>query len=467
MFNQNKRDFDKFDKFRSLVEDYNKEHGIENTFFELSESQKLAFEKFKTGKNLLIIGTAGTGKSALVKEIKYYTNTETPCKTLVITATTGIAAYNINGITINSFMGIGTGEQDIDVLYKRVRTKNGIKTRILTTDILIIDEISMLSAELFEKINIICQKIRKSSKLFGGIQLVLTGDFYQLLPVFNKNEKLYTNNDNRLIFESDIFNLAFNKKNKNIINLTTNFRQSDKEFVQLLSRLRTGNHTKADIELLKTRMLDKVTIEGELLNKCVYLVSSNKRAQIINSTNLNEITQPILKYNADFAESGLKEYTTELYKELYNQFKQKGILQIILKKGARVMLIKNISVEEGLVNGSVGTIMYFENNMPYVKFDNGIQRIITPVEWELQYDDSICKAQQLPLMLCWAITHHKSQSLTLEHAILELDDCFCDHQVFVALSRLKTLSGLYLKSFNPNKITVNDKVKKYINNTVS
>lgn len=140
---------------------------------------------------------------------------------------------------------------------------------------------------------------------------------------------------------------------------------------------------------------------------------------------------------------------------------KKGILNIELKVNARVMLIKNISVEEGLVNGSVGTITHFENNIPFVKFDNGIQRLITPVDWELQYEDSTCKATQIPLMLCWAITHHKSQSLTLEHAILELDDCFCDHQVFVALSRLKTLNGLYLKSFNPYKITVNNNVKKY------
>lgn len=127
------------------------------------------------------------------------------------------------------------------------------------------------------------------------------------------------------------------------------------------------------------------------------------------------------------------------------------------------MLIKNISVEEGLVNGSVGTVLYFENNMPFVKFDNGIQRIITPVEWELQYKESSCIVKQLPLMLCWAITHHKSQSLTLDYAILELDDCFCDHQVFVALSRLKTLNGLYLKSFNPSKITVNNKVSEFLN----
>lgn len=463
MFNQNKKDFDKFDKFRSLVEDYNNEHGIENTFFELSQTQNNAFELFKNRKNLLIIGTAGTGKSALVKEMKYYVNTHTPEKTLVITATTGIAAYNINGITINSFMGIGTGEEDVDVLYKRIRVKHGIKERIQSTDILIIDEVSMLSAELFEKINILCKTIRRSTKFFGGIQLVLTGDFYQLLPVFNKNPKLYSENDTRLIFESELFNSVFNKKNKNIINLTTNFRQSDPVFVNVLSRIRTGHHTKDDIAILNNRLLSKTKIDSDILQKCVYLVSSNKRAGIINNTNLNNLNEPNMTYNADFTESGAKEHTAELYKELYSQFKQKGVLQIVLKKNTRVMLIKNISVEEGLVNGSVGTVLYFENNMPFVKFDNGIQRIITPVEWELQYKESSCIVKQLPLMLCWAITHHKSQSLTLDYAILELDDCFCDHQVFVALSRLKTLNGLYLKSFNPSKITVNNKVSEFLN----
>lgn len=463
MFNQNKKDFDKFDKFRSLLEDYNNENGIENKFFELSETQKNAFQLFKSGKNLLIIGTAGTGKSALVKEMKYYTNTHNSGKTLVITATTGIAAYNINGITINSFMGIGTGDENIDVLYKRIRTKHGIKERILGTDILIIDEVSMLSAEIFEKINMLCKTIRKSNKFFGGIQVILTGDFYQLLPVFNKNTNLYSENDTRLVFESELFNTIFNKRNKNIINLTTNFRQSDATFINVLSRIRTGNHTKDDMNILNGRLLSKLQIPKNILEKCVYLVSSNKRAGIINITNLNNLQEPSVKYTADFAETGLKEYSTELYKELYSQFRQKGVLEIQLKKNARVMLIKNISVEEGLVNGSVGTILYFENNMPFVKFDNGIQRIITPVEWELQYRDSSCKVNQLPLMLCWAITHHKSQSLTLDYAILELDDCFCDHQVFVALSRLKTLNGLYLKSFNPSKITINQNVSEFLN----
>lgn len=453
-----------FDKFRSLLEDYNQEHGINHSFIQLSETQNKAFEMFKLGKNILVIGTAGTGKSALLKEIRYYTNSQLGNKQLIITATTGIAAYNIGGITLNSFMGIGTGDGDIEYLYKRIRTKSSVKERIITTDILVIDEISMLSAELFEKINMLCQKLRKSTRLFGGIQLVLTGDFYQLLPVFNKKSTLYTENiDTRLLFESELFTLHFNKKNKNIINLTTNFRQTDKKFIELLNRMRIGAYTQDDINLLNSKIIKKED-ETSILQKCVYLVSSNKRAQVINISNLDKLNHPPIKYQSQFVETGNKEYSNELYKELYTQFNQKGIIEVVLKKNARVMLIKNINVEEGLVNGSVGTVMYFENNMPFVKFDNGIQRLITPLDWELQFDDATCKATQIPLMLCWAITHHKSQSLTLECAVLELEQCFCDHQVFVALSRLRSLNGLYIKTFNPQKITINKKVQGYMKN---
>ena len=183
---------------------------------DLSKTQKIAFEKFKKGESLLILGSAGVGKSKFLKTIQEY-NTENYNKNMYITATTGVAAYNIAGQTINSFMGIGTGERDLGFLVKRVFRNKEIVQRIRQTDILVIDEISMLSGALFEKINMICQHFRKNKTFMGGIQVVFTGDLMQLLPVFNQNPEMFNEpEDTRLLVESKQFNEFFNKKNDNI-----------------------------------------------------------------------------------------------------------------------------------------------------------------------------------------------------------------------------------------------------------
>ena len=445
--------------FRDMLDEYNKTLSKEDQIdvVQLSDTQQRAMDLFNSGKNVFIIGSGGHGKSMLVKEMRY----QQKDKRVVVTATTGIAAYNINGVTINSFMGIGTGNQSVEKLVTKIRKKNKIAERIRTVDILIIDEISMASAELFEKINTICQIVRRSCLPFGGIQVVLTGDLLQLLPVFNQNETLFPNQDKRLIFESDIFNRFFDKSNT--VELTTNFRQNDTVFINLLKRIRTGTHTKEDVQLLKTRLVSNLEKQKSIkFSDTVHLVSSNKQAQVINLTNLSQIDEVGTVYKTQYVSTGDKEITDELTSDIRFQFNQKGIDSIHLKRGARVMLIKNLEVESGLVNGSVGTITKFQecdgSLFPYVEFDNGISHLVIPEQWELEYDKNSVKAVQIPLMLCWAITIHKSQSLTLEKAMIELGDCFCEHQVYVALSRVRSLDGLYLTSFNERKIMVNKKV---------
>ena len=435
----------------------------------LSESQKCAFELFKNGENLLILGVGGTGKSFLIKTMEEYVKTNHKNKNMYICSTTGISAYNIGGMTIHSFMGIGTGEMPVNVLIKRIKRKKMYKERIMKCDILVIDEISMLSAELFEKLNMICKEIRRNKTFFGGIQIVLTGDFLQLLPVFNKNKELYENVDERLIIESDLFNKTFNKKN--IITLRENFRQkNDKKFIDLLLRIRDGSYTNDDTKLLETR---KVLSDFE--NKdIVNLVSSNKKAQLINDTQLNRLKTSKVKYVSSYVSSGVDvDVQNLLTSELKFQFNQRGINELTLKKGARVMLIKNLDVSMGLVNGAIGTIVDFipdpshdvDYNIPVVKFDSsGIKYPISVVAWELEIDECKGIAYQIPLMLAYAVTIHKSQSLTLESAVLDLSDCFCEHQVYTALSRLKSLNGVYLKSFNEKRIKVNSKMKLFLDN---
>lgn len=433
----------------------------------LSDTQKKAFEKFKKSESLLVIGSAGCGKSKLVKTMQEY-NLENDNKNMYITATTGIASYNIEGCTINSFMGIGTGDRDISFLVKRVSRNKDIVERLRETDILVIDEISMLSASLFEKINLICQHFRKNKTFMGGIQVILTGDPMQLIPVFNQNNEMFTEpEDTRLIIESKQFNDKFNKKNDNIIVLNKNFRQlNDQSFINMLLRIRKGNQTDQDIQLLKNKC-ENFNKELKVLTtkkiSPVHLVTTNKKAQIINETNLKKLVGKEYKYKAEFNNFGdSKECIEILKRELDSQFKQKGLLELSLKNGARVMLIKNLDVSIGLINGAIGTITSLNTNSINILFDNGQHKIITKVDWDLEMNNCIVRAKQIPVILAYSLTVHKTQSITLTHAILDISDAFCDHQIYVALSRLCSFNGLLLKSFNPDKITINQKMKTFV-----
>ena len=308
-----------------------KKEFVYNSENELSEEQLEALKLFYHNRNLFIMGAGGVGKSFLIKEMKKI-NKDTG-KTLVLTATTGISAYNIGGITIHSFMGIGTGESNINDLVIKISRKQSVLKRLKLVDILVIDEISMLSAELFEKINTLFQTVRKNKELFGGVQVVLSGDLKQLLPVFNRNEIIYSEQDTRLIFESKVFNKYFDRNN--IICLNKNFRQNDSNFIDLLLRIRDCEYTKEDLELLNTRKVEN--IKSIDLNSIVYLVSTNKKAQAINSTNLDNIKDKSRIYNSKFLEEGNPEISIELSRELKSQFKQKGIYTLELKQNARVM----------------------------------------------------------------------------------------------------------------------------------
>lgn len=423
--------------------------------FELNGNHRFVLENFIVTHN-----------SHLIKTMEEYVKVNYKNKKMYLSSTTGISAYNIGGMTINSFMGIGTGDMPVDALINRIKRRKMYKDRIINTDILVIDEVSMLSGELFEKLNLICQNIRKNRIFFGGIQIIFTGDFLQLLPVFNKNKDLYKTVDDRLIIESPLFNQTFN--DKNILILKENFRQkNDPVFVNLLLRIRNGTFTNDDVKLLNTRQ-----VLPENMQEHVHLVSSNKKAQVINETQLDKLKTPKVKYISSYTSSGKNNDIKELLtRELQFQFNQKGINELILKKGSRVMLIKNLDVTAGLVNGAIGTIIDFTPdpdanfNIPIVKFDNSnINHPISAVSWELEIDGCKGMAYQIPLMLAYSVTIHKSQSLTLESGILDLADCFCDHQIYVALSRLKSLNGLYLKSFNKDKISVNKKMRDFLVN---
>lgn len=465
------------DNLKELLADYISEQGISginlddkgvpddlNSDSILSKSQKKAFELFKKGESLSIFSSAGCGKSTLIKIMQEYHEKKQDGKNMYLTSTTGISAFNIGGCTIHSFMGIGTGESELSFLIRKILRNKILCQRLFMTDILVIDEISMLSASIFEKINYIFQYFKKNNSLFGGIQLILTGDLMQILPIFN-NVLNKEDIDERLIIESDIFMKMF--KNKIVI-LNENFRQkNDSTFVNLLLRLRKGEHTKQDIDLLKSRLnYDK---DDPVVKKSINLVSYNKKAQNINDYNLKKLQGPEYTYEVEYKKRRKHELASKnetyniLQKELESQFNQKGIVKVYLRKGARVILIKNLDVSGGLVNGSIGTIINFKEGYPEVLFDSGIKHVVSKVDWELELDGNKVTAVQIPLMLAYAITINRSQSLSLDSAVMDLSDVFADHMKYVALSRVRNISGLFLKSFDENKITINQKMKDFIN----
>lgn len=441
----------------------------------LSIEQKNAFEKFKKGENICILGSAGSGKSECIKTIQEYNmqfSRETSYKKIYMTATTGVAAYNLNfsndalassGMTIHSFIGIGTGTASIFDLIKRINKSPSIINVIKSDHILVIDEISLLSAELFEKINLIYRHFRKSKDYFGGIQLFLTGDFLQTEAIFNEKDFHDTIMDKRLLFESELFNemfptpMIFNKNHR---------QKDDTTYYDLLSRIRIGKHTQEDIQLLKTKCNNYNNELKEIKNKGITplnLVISNALALQINKKNMDNIHESYTYYNYSVTKFGHNsDLLKNMEKDLEKQFNTKGLLKLALKIGARIMLIRNIDVAMGLINGSMGVITHLYKNEITVSFDNGHVVNIPKIEWMLDINNNWVKFKQLPIICAYAITIHKSISLTLDHVICDLDKAFCNHLVYLALSRIKSFDKLLLKSFDANKITVNQKILKYL-----
>ena len=437
-----KSDFEKLAPFMDLLEP----EQIEEYSPTLSKTQTKVIELCDDGQNVLVMGSGGCGKSFIIQELRrlYSKN-----KNVVVSALTGIAAHNVGGITLHSFFGIGTGDSPVQTLVRRTQSKQPVRQRIMAVDTLIVDEISMMSASLFEKLDVIARTIRRSTRPFGGIQLVFLGDFLQLQPVFKDSKE-----DTRLVYESDLFKRIF----KPVV-LTTNFRQqNDTLFKEILNRTRLGNNTQDDYAALEARKA-KTIPQGVLT-----IVSSNRKAQAINDAELLKLKSPIVVYNAFFSKKGDSKVCADLQTELTKQLDTRGVLSLRLKVGARVMLIKNLDVANGLVNGSTGTVTGLATNVVSVLFD--AFKNATPVQktnWELSdCDDNTVTATQFPLMLCWSVTVHKCQSLTLQSAVLDISDAFCEGMVYVALSRLVSLDGLYLKSFDKSKVSVNKKTVQYL-----
>jgi len=423
----------------------------------LNQRQLQAFELYEKGANLFVTGQGGVGKSWWIKAICH--DMIEKQRKYAVTATTGSAAVLIEGTTLHRWAGIGQGKLSTALLIKDLKRRPQRKNALMnwkTTDTLIIDEISMMDSDLFDKLDIIGRELRGvPDKPFGGIQLIVCGDFAQLPPVRPKGG---------LCFDAKSWSTAIHHK----IEFTEIIRQSDANFKQALGEIRMGKVTKDTQKILRLRVGAKV---GTDLIKPTILMSKRMDTDNYNERQIAKLNSEGHSYDAyDRVEPRFKSSTTKAelkkLKETFGpEMQPREILR--LKIGAQVMLIYNR--DDTLVNGSRGVVVGFtvpsdRQRIPYpiVRFINGEQLVVERHDWRVGLGDGrFFVRSQIPLILAWAITTHKSQGATLDCVKVDISDCFDYGQAYVALSRVKSLEGLSLKNNDLSRIMVHPKVKTY------
>lgn len=397
-------------------------------------------EDFHSGKNMFITGQAGTGKSELLKT---FYNESLGNKKIALTSTTGISAFNIGGVTLHSYLGIGLGTSSVFYLETKIKKSQFYRTRWRTLDTLVIDEISMMSPELFDKLEELARKVRKSEKPFGGIQVILSGDLLQLPCV--KSDKF--------CFEAK----SWSKVIENVYILSHIYRQTDIRFQTCLNEIRLGDPSDETIAILKS-CIDK-KLEGIEGIKPTRIFPTNYEADNLNETELDKLDGEYREYDMSIRVHSTKNIDIERYIKNI-----KAPRNLILCEGAQVVLLWNIDVLGGLVNGSRGVITGFtEEDLPIVKFINGCVMTMTDKIWTIMEGDiEIISFEQIPLKLAWATTIHSSQGLTLDYLELSLENIFEFGQFYVAISRAKNLEGLkILSDFSRKRVMAHPDSLKY------
>ena len=390
----------------------------------------------KNGENVFLTGFAGTGKSYILNKLK-----EKFKKKLTITSTTGIAAVNVKGQTLHSWAGVGLCRNTVFNTVEKIKKRPTQYRQIMNCKILAVDEISMLNIEAFEYINEVLRAVRECNDPFGGIQVLFIGDFFQLPPVEKEQQ------ESRYCFDSHVW------KDLNLQNvvLKKNYRQNEQNFITALAHMRENCLEVEDVELLKTRCVEGDTYQTDIL----HIFSTNEEANRYNLAKFNMIDEPVRIFEAEdgvyrgtrlvsegFTES--ENYILEIFSKNCRAEKE-----IALKLGAKVMLLVNMDFNRGLINGACGNIQAFFDDTISIKFDNGVVASIP---------------KQFPLKLAYGITIHKSQGMTLDKLVVDCARIFERGQAYVAMSRVKTLEGLYLKNFEPQKVLVDSRVANFYEN---
>lgn len=408
-------------------------------FHTLTPSQKRFAELFFQGRNLGLSGSAGVGKSYLINVLFAFLQEHKVSVARI--AMTGIAAFNIGGQTMHSWLGIGLGDEDAESLIVKVRKKSKVKDRIKATQILFIDEISMCKAELLDKANLVIQAIRYNIAPFGGMQVCASFDFLQLPPVWKGEET------KQFAFNAQSWKNACIKT----VVLKEVVRQSDTEFVRLLNGIRVGDTR--DLSLLEPRIDATFPADGI---EPVRIYCRNVDVNRVNKERLDQIPSPVKTFIS--IDNGLPYHIESFNKNC----PAPAILE--LKIGAQVMCLANIDVSQGICNGAIGVITAFGPPGVTVKFKEATA-IIDHNVWEIKEQEAtldgklrykiVATRTQIPLRCCWAVTVHKVQGMTLDRAIIDMSEAFVEGQSYVALSRCRDLESISITSLPKSAIRVN------------
>ena len=409
-------------------------------------------------ENVFLTGFAGTGKSFILRQLKKIYKDK-----LVLTSTTGISAVNIGGQTIHSWAGVGCMDDSAQDLADSIAnatfgTVGQTKMRIKHCKLLAIDEISMLSAYQLEYLDKVFRVVRDIDLPFGGIQVLFIGDFLQLPPVATNNDLKYFSRRALFCFQSTTWDDLGIKT----VVLTKIYRQKNYEFSRILCDFRLGDISEKDMRILSSRFVS----DGARLSDKLHLFPKKQQVRRFNTYKLNKLKTPLFEYRSyddipiiDDVEDEYS-YKRKIFYELNNDCQAERIIN--LKIGCRVMLLINLDFKSGLINGSCGTVQELTKSYAIVKFDNGITKKIGRMIFELQENEvTVAKRFQLPLKLAYAITIHKAQGMTFDEIVIDCSDAFSPGQIYVGLSRVRTLSGLYITGFNPKKLYPSSKARSF------
>jgi len=399
--------------------------------------QQEALQILKTGVNVFLTGEPGSGKTHTVNAyVKWLREHEVEP---AITASTGIAATHIHGMTVHSWSGIGVKEELSETELDQIASKEHVVRRIQKTNILIIDEVSMLSAHVLSMVDRVCKEVKRRPEAFGGMQVVLVGDFFQLPPIVRGGTGQFA-------FESPVWK----EINPVVCYLTEQHRQEDPDFLSILGSIRSQE---AD-HLTASAILARETETSEEHEDIPRLFTHNVDVDRLNAERLAKLPGRPVSF-------GMQGTGAPLLVEAL----KRGCLSpesLTLKEGAIVMGTKNLP-QLGLWNGTLGVVTGFERgtNYPKIETRDGRMLVVPPAEWAVEEGGKVrAKITQIPLRLAWAITVHKSQGMSLDAAVVDLSRAFEYGQGYVALSRVRTLEGLFVLGWSENALLVHPEVAR-------